>query len=255
MGRTTATVRLASVLTATLAIMCPSVAASAAPTTTAAVPHFAQLALTQVTPTSVGRGGQFILNVTLTKTEGSVCSFDLYQFTPPTGWVYLGRFPGTRFRDETDPARGTLQYSAVPYGCDGTSGERKDSELVQPLTLYDPFTLVSGAAHKVQENKALGGQLLRTTAPGTRVRVRTPAAFNNGIVIQQSPEGGIGTVYVDGVQAGTIKFYAPKVKLRQLRFTFGASVSQARTIEIVQTGTGGGGGIQMDLDGLTNLTQ
>lgn len=229
--------------------------APAATAAQAAVPAASEVAITQVVPGVMSLGGQFQVRLTLLQVTDT-CSFDLYRDTSARGFEYLGNYASPRTTDLVSPSWGLLQYFASPISCRGNVGAQADSRLVF-ANVYDDDSafVVSGQGRRVAQGGAYRNDMLRTTSRGARVRYTTGFAYNNALAVTTGPNGGVGTVYVNGVRRGTVSFYSTTLRHRQLKFNFGAAGPARRTIEIRQTGTGPRGGVQMYLDALTEIEQ
>jgi hypothetical protein len=218
------------------------------------VPNSTEVAITQVTPSGLGSGGQFQVQLTLLNPV-DVCGFTLYRYTSARGTQYLGSYSGTKTKDLASPSWGYTYYYAYPRDCSWNYGDATFSEDVYPTTRDESSAayVVNGIGSRVTQSGAYGNDVLRTTSRSARVRFSTGYAFNNALAVTTGPAGGVGTVYVNGVRKGTINFYSSTVKNRKVLFKFGAGSAAYRNIDIVQTGTGARGGVQMYLDALAGI--
>lgn len=218
------------------------------------VPAASEVAITQVTPGVLATGGQFQVQLTLLNAT-DVCGFTLYRYTGSSGTRYLGSYSGTRTKDLASPSWGYTYYYAYPRDCNWNYGEAAYSQTVYPTVADESSAayVMSGSGSRVAQSGAYGNDVLRTTSRAARVRFYTGDSFNNALAVTTGPQGGVGTVYVNGVRKGTINFYSSTPKHRQLKFKFGAADAAYRTIDIVQTGVGARGGVQMYLDALTGI--
>src|ERR1022692_4580470 len=206
------------------------------------VPFINQVDIKLVSPSTITSGGAYELQV-LAGGGSSLCSFGLYRYTSYAGgWQYLGRYSGTSTTDELQDYFDYTEYGMIPYDCNGNQGSENYSQSFYPNTWDNAFGLVAGSAVYTYSSKYYGGSALQTTTGlGTEVQWYTDDSFNDGIVIGTGPQGGIGTVYINGVKKGTINFYASTIHGMKLAFKFGTYTAEYNTILIRMTGSSHGG--------------
>lgn len=205
------------------------------------VPFVSQVDIKLVSPSSITSGGAYNLQA-LAVGGSSLCSFGLYRYTAYYGWQYLGRYSGSSTIDLVQDYYYYMQYGMVPYDCVGNQGSESYSQSFYPNTWDNPFNVIAGSGTTVFSSKYYGGSALQTTTGlGTEVEWNTDDSFNDGVVIGTGPQGGIGTVYVNGVKKGTINFYSSTVHGMKVAFKFGTYTAQFNTITIIMTGSSHGG--------------
>ena len=206
------------------------------------VPYVNQVDIKLVSPSNITSSGAYELDV-LAGGGFSMCSFGLYRYTQWWGgWQYLGRYSGSATIDQIQTYFGYTEYEMIPYDCFGNSGSANYSQEFYPNVWDNPFYLVSGSATDVYSSKYYGGSALETLSGlGTVVQWNTDDSYNDGVVVGTGPQGGIGTVYVNGVKKGTINFYSSTVHGMKLMFKFGTYFAEYNSIQIRMTGSSHGG--------------
>lgn len=246
----TTTTRVAAALAAA-GVLAAGLAAPAA-AEARRVPAAQKVGVLQVSPGTLGTDGSYQITLQLEGATPDVCSFALYRYTTNAGSRYLGRYYSTQTNDLARPSWGSTYYLAYPYDCNGNVGDETYSETFRPYTADqdDNAYVWRGSGSHVAQAGAYGGTVLRSTSRGAAIRVSTDYAYNVALTVMTGPQGGTGTIYVDGARKGTISFYSPQPKVRKVVYKFGKLFPSYRTIEIRQTGTGARGGVQMYVDAL-----
>jgi hypothetical protein len=247
-----------------IAIVVGALALTAIPQTShaqAAVASVAGVSFKLVEPSTIspwvgpGDYGDFEISVSQT-VPYSDCSWDLARYNDFFGPVDVADkvAPGSSVVDLAWPAR-WLQtvYYITPYDCSGNAGATVTSATFSPATVNDPFRSIVGSSTVVKSKKYYFGDALETTVRNDEVEWNTDDVYNLGVVVGTGPQGGIGTVYVDGVAKGTINFYSTKIAGRRLLFKYGTGTAAAHTIVIIATGKGSTGGFDMFLDAAVEI--
>jgi hypothetical protein len=212
-------------------------------------PYINEVDIKMVVPSTIGSSGNYQLEV-LAADGFSMCSFYLYRYTEDYwgGWQYLGDFSGSTYFDNIIPSEfGSTEYEMIPLACNSVSGAGTYSDDFYPTIQDDPFGSISGHLSTVYSGKYYGGDAQETTTPGAEVYWYDNCTYNDGVVIGTGPQGGIGTVYVNGVRSGTINFYSKKVAGKKEAFKYGTYDGQCNEI-VIEAGRGTKGGYSMYLD-------
>ena len=211
------------------------------------------LSLKLVAPSPIGGNGAYELSIGQNCPCTTNTAFYLYRYTSSYygGWQYMGYFSGNTTIDVVQPSFGYTRYYEEIYGGGGWNCCYYSAGFY-PTVTDNPFYVSNGGGQYVYSGVYYGGSALHTTTGlGTRVTWNTNSDYNLGVVVGTGPGGGVGTVYVDGVRQGTIKFYSSGTKGMRLNFKFGTDPNaggRSHTVTIVATGTGRQGGAQMWLD-------
>jgi hypothetical protein len=217
-------------------------------------PYATGVLVTPAAPSTIAASGAFVENISEVGPSPSNCGFHLYRRSSPRQYggvfKYLGFYTGTQTTGRAQVSVGYLQYQIRPTDCTGNTGSAVYSTVVVPTILDNPFSTVSGSATTVHSASYYGGSALQTTSNGADVRANFDTLYNIGIVVGTGPRGGIGTVYADGVQKGTINFYSATVGGMKVLFkVLGLNPFTTTQIDIVAS-AGAAGGHSMYLDAL-----
>jgi hypothetical protein len=214
------------------------------------------VAIKMVVPSTVTRAGAFKFEVLGT---GTFKSFDIYRKESLTGNSFVkiaSHRNGKTYIDTEMDGFNNTTYGMVPYsGLNGTGS--KGAEAYSPT--FSPYSYTeeqayfgnSGTFQTDTSTKYFGTHALESTSAGADVVYYDSCDYNDGLIIGTGPSGGIGSVYVNGTFKGTINFYSATVTGFSVAFKYGTAVSECNTFDIVQTGTGAGGGVDMWFTGVT----
>jgi hypothetical protein len=204
--------------------------------------------------------GSFNISIVETGANSDDNFFNLYRNTARFGDQLIQNFfTGQSTTDLVLDNFGSTTYEMV--ACQSTGVCQSDgggphggvtSVTFTPNTVDNPFSVTSGTGSVVSNTKAYGGTELQTTGNGATVSWTADSAFNDGVVIDTGPKGGVGQVYVNGKKikgaAGLINFFSAKTAGCLIQFKTGTANAQVNTIKIVAVSAGPKGGFGMNLD-------
>jgi hypothetical protein len=208
--------------------------------------------LKMVLGSKVSPTGAFELEILAGPGSHGVCHFYLYRNTNSYGWQLLGYFSGTTTTDTIAEDFSFTYYEMIPYSCSGVAGTPAYSVQFYPrIQDYAWFTSVSGSWGLGSSKNDYLNDVFYTTGRSAAAQISDDCSYNDGIEIGTGPQGGIGTVYVNGVKMSpTINFYSKSVSGGKVEFKFGTASDSCNTIEFVATGKGKGGGYDMYLNAM-----
>jgi hypothetical protein len=259
------TMKLRNILIGTAASMA-LVAGFAGTTSRAAVsaPFITGVSIKLEVPSTLTKSGSlagsFNISIVETGANSDDNFFNLYRNTARFGDQLIQNFfTGQSTTDLVLDNFGSTTYEMV--ACQSTGVCQSDgggphggvtSVTFTPNTVDNPFSVTSGTGSVVSNTKAYGGTELQTTGNGATVSWTADSAFNDGVVIDTGPKGGVGQVYVNGKKvkgpAGLINFYSTKTAGCLIDFKTGTANAQINTIMIVAVSAGAKGGFGMNLD-------
>jgi hypothetical protein len=244
-------------LTLALAATGMAVGGIALPTVASAsrlVPSVSSVGLHMVEPSALSgfNGGSFEIQL-VANNPIDVCAFYLYRYTDEYGSQYLGDYSGTSTDDLAQNDWGDTYYYMYPTDCSGNEGNIAYSGEFYPYVWSEAFSGESGSWGYVDNSKFYAGQSLELFSKNSEALWETDDDWNIAVDIATGPTGGIGTVYVNGANLGTINFYSKKAGYKKLEFKDGWSSPQSNTVQVRMTGKGSKGGYDGWLDAGTEL--
>jgi hypothetical protein len=220
------------------------------------VPVVGQVDTKMVLPSTLTTSGQFEIEILAGPGSHDVCSFYLYRYTSASGsWSYLGDYSGESTTDTVYESLGYIEYEMVPFDCSSNEGSAQYSNEFTPYIFsYSAFDVTAGSWEDTSSSKDYDGHSLETLTRNATVTINDENAYNDGIIVETGPTGGIGTVYVNGTKMSpTINFYSKSPGYEKLEFKFGTYVEQTNTFKIVATGKGKKGGYDMWFTALAQI--
>jgi hypothetical protein len=204
----------------------------------------------------VAATGNFTVQIAAGPGSHGVCNFDLDRYTQSYGWQSLGNHHGTSATQSILLTYSFTEFEMVPYTCTGAKGAAAYSNEFYPrIQDYAWFSSVSGTWGETASKNDYLNTVFYTSGAGAAAQITDGCSFSDGIEIGTGPQGGIGTVYVNGVKTGpTINFYSKTVGGGKVRFTFSTPGETCNTIEFFATGKGKGGGYDMYLNAIVEAS-
>jgi hypothetical protein len=204
----------------------------------------------------VSANGTFAVQIAAGPGSHGVCNFDLDRYTQSHGWQSLGNHHGTSATESIPSLFSFTEFEMVPHSCAGSKGAAAYSNQFYPtIQNYSWFSSVSGAWGESASKHDYQNEVFYTSGAGAAAEISDGCTYSDGVEIGTGPQGGIGTVYVNGVKTGpTINFYSKTVSGGKVRFTFSSQGETCNTIEFFATGKGKGGGFDMYLNALVEAS-
>lgn len=232
----------------------PAGPASAAPTVTAVTVRSAK-------PSTLTPEGGRTLQLQVTA-SADFCGMEVYRFSDldPFAGTILGYSSTTSYVDNSltpEFLGAQVRYAVRPALCDGEYGPGVSAPTVTLDALDDQRVIRQGWL-RVADASAFTGSYSRSGgAVGASAFLTSRTTDSErAIYAPTGPDGGIATVYVDGVKQGTANFYSATKKARKL--VWSAPSNPAKTgpydLRLVITKAGGKGGTAMFFDALGTMS-
>lgn len=213
-----------------------------------------------VEPSTVGTDATNLplgLTVLWTGRPGSarICSYALQRSVNNGPWnsVTLLSASSTSASDTIPASQDSVRYQVQATGCDGVvSSWTQSPEFVYRFDAENDskFTYSAGWVRTSCASCAGGFDEVTATANATATLTLT-SAYNIGLVFAVGPTLGSCNVYRDGMLRAVVDTYSPTAGYRRLLFKTGWGVFGHHVIQVVNLGTAGHPGI--DLDGAVVL--
>jgi hypothetical protein len=198
-------------------------------------------------------GGRVALVVALSR-NSRICSYDFKEYDGYYQvWNELGTSATNSITDSIPSYElgGYLrEYSVAANFCGGPEGMALRSVGFYPNSMNSLGNdSTFGGYTDVTDANAYGGEYQQVSGLKSRVTRHTGRVYSFGLYGETGPQGGIGTVYVNGTKAGTINFYSPAFgHYRTLLFKDGSETEQSAVFYVQMTGAGKGHGTTMYID-------
>jgi hypothetical protein len=228
----------------------------AAPLHTSATPVITSVTVKVLLGSKPSPEGDFTVQIGAGPGSKGVCNFDLDRYTQAYGWQSLGNHHGTTVTESIFLTYSFTEFEMVPHTCAGAAGTPAYSNEFYPrIQDYAWFSSVSGTWGDAMSKNDYLNEVFYTSGQGATAQIIDGCSFSDGIEIGTGPQGGIGTVYVNGVKTSpTINFYSKTVNGGKVRFTFSTPGETCNTIQFVATGKGKGGGYDMYLNAIVEAS-
>jgi hypothetical protein len=215
-------------------------------------PVIPSVTLKVVLGSTVSASGTFKLQIGAGPASHGVCSFGLKRYTQSHGWQSLGSHHGTAVTESIPGPFSFTEFEMIPYACGGAAGAAAYSNEFYPtIQSSSSFSPVSGTWGEATSKHDHLNEVFYTSGSGAAAQITDGCSYSDGVEIGTGPQGGIGTVYVNGVKTGpSMNFYSKTVSGGKVRFTFSTPGETCNTIQFVATGQGKGGGYDMYLNAL-----
>jgi hypothetical protein len=217
-----------------------------------------------IVPSTISNQGAFSMEVLAT--GSGYKSFVLYKRTAniSKNFVKVKTVNGKTTKDlETPDSSGQVTYEMQPFSGLNATGSKGAMSVPSPsfypygVTAEQGYWFVnSGTYTTLNGSKYYGGQAIETTSAGASATPFNCTDYNDGFVVATGPQGGIGTVQQYDYNTstwttiGSINFYSSTVKGFEILFKHGTGTAEDNYFQVVQTGTGAGGGIDMMFTGI-----